>query len=149
MLDRDAIDIVRTVEETARRLRAVDETAAALKPAPDSWSIKEILGHLIDSAVNNHQRVVRAQQGPLAFPGYDQNHWVRVQGYQERAWSELTELWVMCNRHFAEVIRRVPDQALDTACQIGTDRVVTLAWLIEDYSRHMRHHLEEIEQRLP
>ncbi len=70
------------------RLQAIDETKSARRPAPGKWSPKEIIGHLIDSASNNHQRFVRAQfQDHLIFPGYNQEAWVEAQDYQNSQWT--------------------------------------------------------------
>ena len=78
-----ADELVSVVDEAAVRLRSINEADAATKSRPDIWSIKEIIGHLIDSAANNHQRFVRAQQVALfEFPGYEQDSWVSVQDYQ-------------------------------------------------------------------
>jgi len=98
-----------TVERAAPRLLAISETDSAKRPAPGKWSPREIVGHLIDSASNNHQRFVRAQfQDDLVFPGYDQDAWVLAQQYQARAWQDLVALWRGFNLHIAHVIETVP-----------------------------------------
>lgn len=130
---------------TVPRLREMTEGEIAHKPSPDRWSKKEILGHLIDSACNNHQRFVRAQlEGRLSFPGYEQEGWVRCQGYASADWQLLIDLWVAYNRHLAEVIARLPAAALSVECWIGGGEPVTLAWLGEDYVRHLDHHLSQL-----
>src|SRR5690349_22511062 len=99
--------------ESADRLRQIDEAAASKRPAPEKWSKKEILGHLIDSAANNHQRFVRLQlHSRVDLPGYDGDEWVRVQRYQNRPWSEIVDLWQMYNTQLAVLIRDVDAQAL-------------------------------------
>src|SRR5262245_56725331 len=76
------------------RLARIPESQTAAKPGPDKWSAKQELGHLIDSAVNNHQRLVRAQlEDDLALSGYDGERWVEIHNYQERVWSDLIGLW--------------------------------------------------------
>jgi hypothetical protein len=144
---------VETVAEALRQrvaanlpwLRATPEIEAAHKPAPDRWSKKEILGHLIDSACNNHQRFVRAQlEGGLAFPGYDQEGWARCQEYSTAQWGLLVELWAAYNRHLAELVARLPAAALSASCRIGDRAPVTLAALVEDYVRHLDHHLAQL-----
>ena len=115
-----------------------------LRGAPGTWSKKEILGHLLDSAVNNHHRFIRAQQvEELTFPAYAQDHWVRSQGYGERPWPELVDLWRLYNRHLAHVISLIPEEKLAVMCMIGPDEPVSLGYLIEEYMVHMRHHLQE------
>lgn len=148
MLLRLSDDLTDTVEQAAAGLRRLDDAAAAAKPAAAVWSIKEIIGHLVDSAAHNQQRFVRAQQDrELALPGYDQNHWVRSQDHQSRPWPELLEFWVLYNRHLAHTIRRIPDAILDVPCRIGGNEPVTLLFVVEDYLRHLRHHLNQIHGR--
>ncbi len=138
-------DELLSVLKAVDRLRAIDETAAGLRPGPDKWSSKEIIGHLIDSAANNHQRIVRLQLMPrLELPGYEQNGWVRVQHYQERAWKDLLQLWQVYNTHLAAVIRHVDPTALRHAWRTPDGNDVDLEFIIRDYVVHMRHHLDQI-----
>ncbi len=119
-----------------------------MKIEPEVWSIKEIVGHLIDSAANNHQRFIRAQQtDEFEFSGYEQDAWVRSQGYQDRPWLELIEFCVLYNHHLSHAIRRIPGTALTVPCRIGTGESVTLGFLVDDYLVHLRHHVKQIEER--
>src|SRR5205085_5789871 len=87
------------VQEVPARLQTLGADEAAVKPAADKWSPKEELGHLLDSAVNNHQRIVRVQmEDKLAMPGYQQENWVTLHKYQERQWNELINLWSVLNQ---------------------------------------------------
>lgn len=149
-----------TVQETAAEIRslansfskeltAVDATAAARRPRPDAWSPKEVLGHLIDSAANNHQRFVRAQQtDALVLPGYEQHHWVESQGYQDADWPHLVSLWTHLNLHLADVIARIPTASYSVQCVIGDSRPQTLEAIVIDYLHHVRHHIAQIRERL-
>lgn len=111
------------------------------------WGRKEILGHLIDSAANNHQRVVRAQlTNPYVGPGYDQQVWVSLHRYRARPWADLVALWVALNRHLAAVIESVPAEKLQTSCIIGDHEPAPLEWWMRDYFRHLKHHLEQMER---
>jgi hypothetical protein len=126
------------------RLSAISEEVAALKAAPGKWSKKEILGHLIDSAANNHQRLVRLQFEPaIGLPGYEQDRWVRAGRYQETPWSEVIALWAAYNRHLATVIDALDPSALGHVWH-SPDGDVTLAFIATDYVVHIRHHLEQI-----
>lgn len=137
-----------TVIEAARRLMDLSEAEVANKPAPTRWSKKEILGHLVDSACNNHQRFVRAQlEDALRFPGYEQEGWARCQEYATADWSFLLRLWRDYNLHLANVIALIPDARAAISCEIGGKPAVTLGFLIEDYIGHMEHHLRQLDRR--
>jgi hypothetical protein len=133
------------VEGTAPRLRAITAAEAGRDRGAGKWQKREILGHLIDSAYNNHQRFVRAPRsdGPFVGPGYEQDHWVGAGGYRTRDWNELVDLWAAANRHLAHAMEAVPAGKLGTPCTIGEDEG-TLEWWMRDYIRHMRHHLAQI-----
>ena len=136
-------ELLGVVEAASESLRRIGDPEASLKNGPDNWSKKEILGHLLDSAVNNHHRFVRAQQvKELTFPAYEQEHWVNSQGYQDRSWPELIDLWRLYNRHLAHVISLIPEEKLAVICVIGTNEPVSLGYLVADYLVHMRHHLQ-------
>jgi DinB superfamily len=133
------------LDEAGGRLEALGETGGAGRPAGMSWSRKELLGHLIDSASNNHQRFVRAQfQEQMAFPRYVQDDWIAAQGYGERPWADLVALWRSYNRHLIHVMRRVPAEALGNLCIVAADEPSTLEYHMVDYVGHLQHHLDQI-----
>jgi hypothetical protein len=134
-----------SVLKNADRLRQIEDSEASVRPAPGKWSRKEILGHLIDSAANNHQRFVRLQLASrLDLPGYDGDEWVRLQRYQERSWSDIIDLWQMYNLQLAGVIRLVDPKALRNVWHMPDGNDVDLEFIIRDYVVHMRHHLDQI-----
>lgn len=101
----------RVVELSTPRLLALPEAARATRPSPHKWSPVEILGHLVDSASNNHRRFVLAlTQDSLEFPGYDQDAWVSLQAYGVAPWEELITLWSTFNLHLARVMESVPEE---------------------------------------
>jgi hypothetical protein len=127
------------------RLRGLSEADVTHDRGPGKWIKKEILGHLIDSAANNHQRFVRAQGAdPFVGPGYDQVAWVAMHGYRDRPWTELVDVWAGLNDHLAHVIERVPRDRLGTPCLIGDHEPAPLEWWMRDYVRHLRHHLAQL-----
>lgn len=140
-----AEDLRSEVKHASRELRALPEPAAIASRGDGKWTRKEILGHLIDSAANNHQRFVRAQfANPFVWPGYEQDAWVAVHYYRDRPWVELVDLWALLNGHIAHVVEHLPADRLTTEVRIGTEKPASLEWLVQDYLRHMRHHLEQI-----
>ncbi len=126
-------------------LRQIDNRSASVRPAPGKWSKKEILGHLIDSATNNHQRFVRMQlTAHLELPGYDQEEWVRLQHYQDRPWREIIDMWQVYNTQLVEVIRNIDPKALRNTWRAPDGKDVDLEFVVRDYLVHMRHHLDQI-----
>jgi hypothetical protein len=125
-------------------LRALSEAEASADRGAGKWVRKEILGHLIDSAANNQQRFIRAPLvDPFVWPGYDQNRWVSIHGYRHRPWLELVDLWAGMNGQVARAMAAVPPDRLATECVIGEHRG-TLEWWMQDYIRHLAHHLDQI-----
>ena len=156
-----ARDLVTTVERTTRELSPVPPEVAARRPAPGKWSVQEIIGHLVDSASNNHQRFVRARwQDDLVFPTYDQDAWVTAQRYDAADWRELLALWRSFNLHVAHVMEATPDEVrlrehrrhnLDRVGwqPFAADRPATLDWFMRDYVGHLHHHLRQVGAIVP
>jgi hypothetical protein len=141
-----ARDLGALLGETAPALEAIGEEESLTTRGPGTWSRKQILGHLVDSALNNVQRFVRARhRTALSLPDYDQPGWVAASGYQERPWSDIVALWAVLNVHLAHVIARIPAEALETPCRIGDSEPMTLEFVVRDYLRHLRHHLQQIQ----
>ncbi len=133
------------VEATEPTLRQIPESETMRPALPGGWSRKQVLGHLVDSASNNHQRFVRAMLQPsLDFPGYDQEGNIRVQAVQEADWLLLVSLWAAYNRYLAHLIAHIPPSQLDMPCRIGAAEPVTLGFLASDYLTHLRHHLHQL-----
>jgi len=141
-------ELVGIVEAAEANLRNVTEEESRMPILPGGWSRKQLLGHLIDSASNNHQRFVRAAlQDSLEFPGYDQDSWQSVQAVQDVPWQTLLALWANYNRYLAHLITHLPTAKLDIPCRIGSNQPVTLRFLAVDYLSHLVHHLEQIGSR--
>lgn len=149
-------DFVRTVEETSARLLSITEDESRAPLGGGKWSAKETVGHLIDSAANNHQRFVRAQfKDDLVFDGYAQDEWIRAQNYNDEPWPLLVGLWRHYNLHLAHVMRGAPEsirtekRARHNFQQIGFAPVdegepSTLEHLMLDYIDHLKSHLRQI-----
>jgi hypothetical protein len=141
-LSEKLLTLIGDAEPKLRQVNALESTKPIL---PGGWSRKQVIGHLIDSASNNHQRFVRAALQPsLEFPGYDQDGNVDVQASQGADWALLVTLWAAYNRYLAHVIAHLPASKLETPCRIGSGETVTLRFLAADYLRHLIHHLGQI-----
>ena len=150
------IDFRKTVDSVSDRLRTIDEAQASKPRAEDHWSSKQIIGHLIDSAANNHARFVLGQlKDDLVFPGYDQDGWVRTNHYQDASWEQLVELWRAYNLHLHHLMSHADQAKLTTPCTLHTlqeiafktvpkSEPVTLEYLMKDYVVHLKHHLAQI-----
>jgi DinB family protein len=149
-------DFRRTIHTASDELLLISTEKSQIPRAEGKWSPKEIIGHLIDSASNNHQRFVRAQfTDDLVFAGYEQEGWVRVQNYQDEPWSELVQLWKLYNRHILHLMSLTPEETLrklrhkHNLHQIASDSLsenepVTLEWFMRDYVDHLKKHLRQI-----
>lgn len=147
--DEVAIQLTNLVENWRERLSVIPAQVVHQKPAEDRWSLSEVVGHLVDSANNNHQRFIRAQSvAVLEFPGYEQNNWVAASFYREMDWLSLVRLWSEYNQLLAGLIRRIPSDRLATICVISPNEPCTLEYLILDYVRHMEHHLKILDRRI-
>jgi hypothetical protein len=138
-------EIIRAADSAEPILRKVDDGESRKPALAGGWSPRQVLGHLIDSASNNHQRFVRASlQDSLEFPGYDQNGWVQAQAVGEADWTLMVTLWASYNRYLAHVISHLPPAKLEVPCRLGSNDPVTLGFVAEDYLRHLLHHLRQI-----
>lgn len=145
------------IAEIAEALFELDDKDMRRPRIKDGWSRKQILGHLIDSASVNHQRIIEAQiTGSIVFAGYKHKQWVELQNYQAADWEELVALWCSLNMHLCEIITNIPQDVFsalhdthsyDTTAyrELPADKPATLAYLIEDYFAHLEYHLHQIE----
>ncbi len=148
------------VPAAADRLRGMSDADAVRRPGEGRWAPKEILGHLVDSATNNHRRFVLAQlANPMRYGGYDQDAWVRVQRYVEADWLRLIDLWEALNLHLASIMEGIPAEPRgrlrsehnlnEIAWElVPAEEPVTLEYFMWDYVGHLQHHLRQIDVRL-
>ncbi len=146
------------MQETTSKLQHLISTYAEIfrksnpdyfkrKPSPEKWSNQEILGHLIDSAANNHQRFIRIQYEQEPAIVYDQNKWNSLSFYNAQDMQQLINLWESYNIHLLEIIKRIPEIDLQKTGRTSGEPV-TLKWLITDYVEHMEHHLKQMTSQI-
>jgi len=116
-------------------------------------TIRQILGHMVDSASNNTHRIVHLQyrESPLDFPNYatggNNDRWIEIQNYQEEDWNDLIQLWKYSHLHLVHVINHVNYEKLDRLWDSKSESGhVTLRDMIMDFLRHFHLHLEEIRE---
>lgn len=125
-------------------LNEIDDTIFSEKLNSEKWSKKEILGHLIDSATNNHQRFVRSQFEQTPTVVYDQNNWNRYSYYQQINKNQIINFWIAYNKQLLELIKNIPGENLLKECRTSNGIVHTIEFLINDYLEHLEHHLKQI-----
>ena len=141
----EAIDkLTAIVIEYPARFQNIPEAQFSFKPSPKKWSKKEILGHLIDSATNNHHRFIRAQFEDKPAIYYDQDLWVRYNHYNELSLEQLIHFWTAYNEQLIKLMKRIPVENLLLECKMRDSSYRTLDFLLNDYAVHLQHHLDQI-----
>ena len=145
-----------TIVDATARLKNIPQEQSRQTTRAGEWAPIEILGHLVDSAANNHHRFVRAQfTDDLVFAGYEQDGWVSAQKYREESWIDLIQLWSSYNLHLRHLASVIPDDVLTKSRAkhnldqiafnaVSTSEPATLEYFIRDYVDHLRHHLRQI-----
>ena len=140
----------RAVDAALPLLETASDAQTLVRPAPGKWCAREVLGHLIDSACNNHRRFVLGHAGlTKRWDGYEQDHWVSSQQYASERWPDLVALWAAYNRHLAHVMAATTQEtaAYEAASPDGA-RQLSLGFLMSDYVSHLGHHLEQLRRLL-
>lgn len=122
----------------------IEDHDFSYKPSPEKWSKKEILGHLIDSATNNHQRFVRVQFEESPAIWYNQNKWVETNGYNDWEKEQLISSWLHYNKLLAIIMKHIPESNLNKTCTMRDGNQASLEFLVIDYVDHLEHHLKQI-----
>src|SRR5947209_4924131 len=114
-----ALSLTTTIDRELPHLRSLPDDRSSIPRAPGKWSPREELGHLIDSATNNHVRFVRVAIGPeFRGPGYAQDDWVRLHNYRNMPWETITTFWFQYNTFLAALIAQIPEERMESPCYI-------------------------------
>jgi hypothetical protein len=134
-----------------KKYKDLDNKNTSKRLSADKWTLKEIIGHLIDSASNNHQRFVRLQiVDELIFPGYgkDNSKWLEIEKYNELNFSDIMLLWKQYNVLLGNIIKEVDESKLENRWINSEGDKKALRDLMIDYVRHLKDHTQHFEQTL-
>lgn len=123
-------------------LDKIDTAYFSLKPLPNKWSKKEILGHLVDSAQNNIRRFIVGQYEDQPHIEYNQDQWVTISDYQHYDEKDLIRFWVLINKHIVRILKNTSSYAAKRL--IRTQEIHSIEWLAADYNKHLLHHLHHL-----
>jgi DinB superfamily len=148
-MEESSVEAVRKLKQIVAKapslLMAISPAEVARQAAAGQWSKKQELGHLVDSASNNHQRIVRAQvEEQPALANYDGDQWVALHNYQAMAWSEIIECWRVMNLQLIRAAGSISPRDADRKLTLGGGNPITLGFLVDDYVDHLLHHLRHI-----
>ena len=141
-----AKELSKITDEFSIKINNIPDQLFSAKPNPTKWSKKEVLGHLIDSASNNKRRFICGQYEEAPKIIYQQDFWVAANNYQNMEKGNVIQLWRLINSQICEVLRTMPEQNGNLMCDTGRDKVQlhSIAWLAEDYVKHLKHHLNQV-----
>jgi len=148
------LELHRLIELWEPKLLALKNEQITIPRNSQNRSIKQILGHMVDSASNNTHRIIHLQYGknPLDFPDYanfgNNDKWIAIQNYQEENWENLVQLWKYSNLHIIHVFENVNPEKLNNEWISALQKKVTLKEMIESYLVHFKLHLSEIDELL-
>ena len=117
-----------------------------VKPAENKWSKKEILGHLIDSAINNIQRFTEIQyfEKPYQIRQYNPDELVKANDYKNKNNQELYDLWINLNKHISHIAKNQTPETLQYQLILPNGELSDLEFLINDYFDHFYYHINQI-----
>jgi hypothetical protein len=148
-------EIATLIEEWESKLSELSTEVITEQKNSQNRTIKQILGHLIDSASNNIHRYVHLQyrESPMEFPNYasegNNDRWIAIQQYQSEEWEKMISLWLNINYHLIHVIRHINPKKIDNVWIAAPGRHVSLKEMVIDYLRHLKLHLAEISVLIP
>ena len=130
------------IDDCTKKFKSISAESWSEKKFTDKWSRQEILGHLCDSAMNNIRRFVVTQYEQNNLVIYNQDNWVTSQDYQSEDFQNIISLWKLLNEQIIRIIKKIPREKLNNTCKVPDDH--SIIWLIEDYIKHLNHHLNQI-----
>jgi len=120
------------------------------KPAPDKWSIHEVIIHITDSEANSYVRCRRliAEPGSGVY-GYDENKWAKNLNYHEQSTDEALILFKWLRKASYDLIKTVDEGLWHTATVVHSESgVVTLEQWLKTYEEHIPVHIRQMKRNL-
>jgi len=145
-------EMLSLIEEWEPKLLALGNDVITERRNSQNRTIKQITGHMVDSASNNTHRIIHLQyqKSPLIFPCYathgNNDRWIAIQNYRQEDWNELVQLWKCTNTHIVHVIRNINPDKLDNVWISGLNEEISLEEMVVDFPRHFKLHLNEIDE---
>ena len=145
-------ELLSLIKEWESKLLALGDDVISERRNSQNRTIKQITGHMVDSATNNTHRIVHLhyQKSPLIFPCYashgNNDRWIAIQNYQDEKWNELVQLWKYTNIHFVHVIQNVDKEKLNNVWLSALNQEISLEAMVIDFPRHFKLHLDEINE---
>ncbi len=152
MFDHITIELAQSVTEWEKKFDSLSEEQISAPRNRQNRNIRQIIGHMVDSASNNIHRVVHLQyqETPLEFPNYatygNNDHWIAIQNYETEKWNDLVQLWKYTNLHLAHVIQNINPDKLENEWLADKDVKVSLKEMVEDFMPHFWLHISEIKE---
>ncbi len=145
-------ELIALINEWEKILSSLSDEIIARRRNSQNRTIKQIVGHMIDSATNNTHRTVHLQyqESPFHFPNYatfgNNDRWISIQNYQEENWNDLIQLWKYSNLHFAYIIQNIDAEKLHNEWVASAEKNISLKNMVSDFPRHFKLHLDEINE---
>lgn len=147
-------ELLPQIIEWEQKLNSLSEEQISNPRNSQNRNIRQIVGHMVDSASNNTHRVVHLQyrELPLRFPNYatygNNDRWIAIQNYEKEEWKNLVQLWKFSHLHYLHVIQQTNLNALNNEWLADVNRKITLKEMVVDFPRHFNLHISEIEELL-
>lgn len=154
MFDHITTELTQSVNEWQKKFNSLSKEQISIPRNRQNRNIRQIVGHMVDSASNNTHRVVHMQyrETPLEFPNYatygNNDRWIDIQKYEKEDWDNLVLFWKFAHLHYIHVIQQINPEKLENEWLADKNEKVTLKEMVEDFPRHFRLHISEIEELL-
>lgn len=147
----EGTDIVVVLEDQLRSslalLRTVDETAGNFRYGPDKWSLKEVVGHMIDTErVFTYRALVFARGDETALPGFDQDRWVTHANYARAPLAGVVDEFEAVRRSTILLLRHLDPEAW-TRKGVANGMNWTTRSAAFVIAGHLEHHIEILRTR--